>query len=124
MFNLSFYQLFLITVSIFFLIKNMAKFRKNLADRSLVRFLLIVVFWLCVLVIISFPSFAHLLSIKLGMGENFNTLIFTVFIINFIIIIKLLASIENLEHDITELVRERALSELPKYYKNKSKTTA
>ena len=112
--NTTIYQLFIIAVATIALITNITKFKRNVENRSMVRFLLINLFWLGVLIIISYPSLAHTVSVRLGMGENFNTLIFTTFILIFIIILKLFSSIENLERDITELVRERALTDLPK----------
>lgn len=122
-FSLSFYQIILILLSIFLLLRNVSNFRRNTENRSLVKFIIVTIFWIFVILIISFPKLTHLISKELGMGENFNTLIFTAFIINFIIILKILSSIENLEHDITEIIREKALLDLEKNLRKRSHET-
>lgn len=108
------YQIFLFLLSIFFIFKNYKKFLNSKEHLGMFRFLLSISFWVLVMVLIIFPDVTHFISAKLGMGENLNTLIFTGFIILFIIIFRLFNYIENLEKDITLIVREKALEKYSK----------
>ena len=68
--------------------------------------------WLPVMLTALFPGIViHIVSF-LGLGKNFNTLIFIIFVGIFVFLFKLLSYIERLESNITEIVRKEALKDL------------
>ncbi len=72
-----------------------------------------VLIWGTVAVLSLFPQWARALSRLAGLGEDLNTLIFVGFVVVFLILFKLLAIIERLERSVSEIVREKALEDLP-----------
>jgi len=112
--NISAYQIILSLVALLFLINGTVRFMKKEKTHSFFKFQATLVIWGSILFIGLLPQFAHSISQKFGMGENLNTLIFTGFVVIFMVIYKLLNIIEKLERNISELVRKEALSKLDK----------
>lgn len=114
---LSFYQLIILGISLYFISQSLIRFLKKERRQSLVKFSVTITIWVGILIFTIFPSLAHYISSGLGMGENLNTLIFTGFIILLLLIFKLLSIIENIEGHITEIVRKETLREIEKLSK-------
>ncbi len=112
--NFSIYQIFLGIISVFFFFNGIFKFIKKEQGQSFFKLFITLLVWGFIFFFTLFPQLAHIISEQLGMGENLNTLIFTGFIIVFIIIYKMLNLIERLERNISEIVRKNALSKLKK----------
>ena len=62
-----------------------------------------------------FPKMISLLAKTLGIIDNMNAVILTGFLLIFIMIFKLLSSIERLEQNISEITRKESLKEIKKY---------
>jgi len=110
--NFSFYKTVVILISSYFIIKQLYNFFVREQFQSFIKFITVIIIWSSIIVFISVPGLSHFISENLGLGENLNTLIFTGFIVVFILIFKFLSIIEKLERNITEIVRKEALKEL------------
>lgn len=112
--KLTLYQIGLVIFALYILIDRTVKFVKKETRQTLFKYLSTVILWIVLTVIAVFPRSSHYLSDKLGRGDNVNTLIYIGFIVVFAVIFKLLAIIERLERNITEIVRKEALREFKK----------
>ena len=110
--NISIYQIVLGIIASLFLINSLLKFAKKEKNQTFFKFFIATIIWGSVLFFAIIPGVTHTISKKLGMGENLNTLIFTGFVLIFIIIFKLINTIEKLQKNISEIVRKEALRKL------------
>ncbi len=102
-------QFILAGIALFFLAKGILSFLRRETGQTFFKLFLTLIIWGSVLIFATFPSASHQLSALLGLGENLNTLIFIGFVTIFIILFKLLAIIERLERNISDIVRNEAL---------------
>lgn len=107
--TLSLFHFFLVATSLFFLVGGVLKFVQRVKSQTFFRLMMTFAIWGGVLFFTLFPGKARELTMAFGLGENLNTLIFLVFVVIFIIIFRLLATIERLERSISEIVRNKAL---------------
>jgi hypothetical protein len=107
-------QLTLSVIALFFLGSRIAGFLKRERTQTGFKLIVTLLVWGGILFTSLFPVTVHNLSRSLGFGDNLNTLIFFGFVMVFIILFKLLASIENMERNITEMVRKEALKDIQK----------
>jgi len=110
--QISIYGIILGIISMIFLLNGILKFIRKEKNQSLFKLLATTIIWGGVFTLSFFPDIAHIISINLGLGENLNTLIFLGFVINFLIIFKLLNKIEKMESNISEIVRNETLYKL------------
>ncbi|NTU46237.1 DUF2304 domain-containing protein [Candidatus Roizmanbacteria bacterium] len=103
------YQLFLAAIALYFIGERIAKVIRREKTQTIFKVIMTIGIWSVILAISLFPKTALYLSKQLGMGENLNTLIFSGFILVFIILFKMLNILERNERNITELVRKEAL---------------
>ena len=106
------YRILLIIVSLTVVTNSIIKFIMRQSGQSVFKVLSALVIWIPILFISFNPSYAYVMSKKLGFGDNLNTLIFMGFIAVFMIIFKLISIIEKLEQNITEIIRKEALKDL------------
>jgi len=114
MINFTFFQLFFSGIAVLFLVNGLRKFVARERGQTFFKALYTTIIWGGIIFLILFPDIPRKLSVKLGLGESLNVLIFFGFILVFMAIFKLLRSIEKLEWTISELVRKQALSDLKK----------
>ena len=105
-------QFVLAIISVFFLGNRIIRFFRKERTQTGFKLIMTLLVWGGILFTSLFPVTVHNLSRTLGFGDNLNTLIFFGFVMVFVILFKLLASIENMERNITEVVRKEALKDL------------
>lgn len=105
-------HLVLAGVAALFLFDGAVKFFKREGRQTLFKVLANFVVWGSILVLALFPGLSHIVSLRLGFGENLNTLIFLGFVVVLIALFKLLNATERLERNISEIVRREALEKL------------
>ena len=110
--SISIYRLILITASMLLIVDRAIRFLKKEESQSFFKLFSTLIIWLPILVISANPNAAYSITNKLGLGQNLNPLIFISFILVFALLFKLLSLIENLERNITKIVREQALKEI------------
>lgn len=110
-FEYSIIQIILILISCYFLGIRLIKFVKKERTQTVFKVLMTLFVWGGVLFTSLFPQTVHSLSRSLGFGENLNTLIFFGFVVVFVILFRLITTIENHERQLTELVRKEAINE-------------
>lgn len=112
MLELQLHQLILATISLLFICNGITKFIKREGKQTLLKLIFTVFIWANIFIFSIFPDSTHILSEKIGLGENLNTLIFIGFFIVFVIIFKLINMIEKIERNISKIIRKEALSKL------------
>lgn len=110
--SISIYRLVLIAVSALVVVDRLIRFLKKEESQSFFKLFSTLIIWLPILIISVNPDAAYSIINRLGLGQNLNPLIFISFILVFALLFKLLSLIENLERNITKIVREQALKEI------------
>ncbi len=106
------FKIVLAFLCISFIIKDIYRIIKKEAYFTLFKFITTNIIWGTILVFTLKPSLAKQISIKLGLGDNLNTLIFIGFVIVFLLVFRIIRITEQHEKTITDLVRKQALSKL------------
>ncbi len=109
-FGKSIFQIVIGAIAIFFMARGSYKFFYGEKNQTPIKFILLVAVWGGVLIFSLFPDITRGVSRKFGFGENLNTLIFIGFVIVFAVQFKMLSIIERIERNISEIVRNEALS--------------
>lgn len=110
-YSLSLLQIISAIFALGFLISAMKRFIAGEAHFSLIKFITTFAVWGSIFFLSLFPELARVVSAKMHIGENLNTLIFLGFVVVFAIIFRLLRTIEKLEKDITHIIRDHALQQ-------------
>lgn len=98
-------------IAAYFVLDRLGRYWKHERTQTFFKLFVTAFVWIPVFIISIFPGIAYSAIKSLGM-ENFNSVIFSGFVVVFILIFKLLSIIERLEHNITEIVRKEALKDL------------
>jgi len=108
------YQIVLAFIAAFVVIQRTIRFFLGGQSQSVLKYCTIVLIWGMIGAVALFPSIAHSIRITFGFGENFNTMIFIAFVVLFVLFFKILAIIEKIESQLTEIVREESLKKIKK----------
>jgi hypothetical protein len=115
----SFYQIALAVFCLGVITERTLRFFRREYTQSLIKYISIIVIWGTIALFSLFPPVTHWISIRLGLGENLNALIFIGFIVLFLLFFRMLAIVEHIETTITELIRKEALRDLQMTTKKK-----
>jgi hypothetical protein len=102
-------QIILAVVALALMANGIARFARRERGHNVVRLIASLLVWGGVVTFALFPEVPHDLSTQFGLGINLNTLIFAGFVAVFLVIARLLGSIDRLDRTLTELVRHEAL---------------
>lgn len=106
------FRILVTIVSLSFFISGLMKFLRGRRSQTFFKFFTNSIIWIFIGLASAFPDNVHIISEKLGFGESLNTFIFIGFIIVFTILFKLINIIERTEHNISQIVRNEALSKI------------
>ena len=112
--SLNVYQITLIILSLYFITRHTRRFLQKEQNQSINKIMMTYIIWGGVIIISLFPKDMNGIMMKLGLGKNYDGLIFLVFIMIFLILYKILNIIENIERNISEIVRKEALKDIKK----------
>ena len=84
---------------------------------SLLGLILWSVIWLGMMIVLFIPETTELFAKKLGIGRGVDAFLYGSIVILFYLVYRLYVKIESLDREITQVVREESLRDLPK--KNK-----
>lgn len=116
---LALYQIILVGIGFYFIIDRVMKFHRKQVSQSPIKLVVIVGIWVTIIVSVLFPQFLSNLLSKLGLHETTQTLFFAAIIVIFLMLLRFLSIIEQLERNITTLVRSEALSRFEYQLKRK-----
>ncbi len=71
------------------------------------------VFWGAVTVVTVLPQTASAFAALLGVGRGADAVMYLALVVLYYVVFRIFVRLEKIEHDITRLVRDRALSDLP-----------
>jgi len=91
---------------------RIVRFVRKEQGQTFFKLLLTIIVWGGISYISLFPAHIRYLSRQFGFGENLNTFIFFGFVAVFVVLFRLMAVVEKLEKQITEIVRKNALKDL------------
>jgi hypothetical protein len=110
--TLTIYTIILALIGLYYIFDRTTRFIRKEPTQTLFKLVTTLIIWIPVVVIALFPTAAMQVLAYMGLGDNVNTLFLLVFVIIIIFQFKLLAIIEKIEKNITEIVRKEALKEL------------
>jgi hypothetical protein len=109
MFNLKFYQIAVLLISLLMIYFGLEKFFRREAGQSWLKVLVRIVVWGGMAAIALFPGVSNYLAEFVGLQGNVNAVILTGFVLVFLLIFKIISVVERLEQRIATLVRDDAL---------------
>lgn len=92
--------------------EGITRFAKGKSGPSLFKLFVRMVVWGGMALIALFPAFTKVIASIIGLEGNINAVILTGFILIFLIIFKMLSSIEKLEQQISDITRKESLKEI------------
>lgn len=116
-FNLQPYQFVITVLSLVMIGFGIERYLKGGKGQTILKLLIRLAVWGGMLIITLFPKVSFSLARLIGIEGNINAVILTGFLLVFLIIFKLLSTIERIEYHITLLTRQEALKNV-----NKTKT--
>lgn len=119
--RITIYQLLLALAAFAMVVYRTVRFFRGGQSQSFLKYCTIVCIWGMIGIVALFPSVAHFIRIKFGFGDNFNTMIFIAFVMLFVLFFKILAIIEKIESQLTDMVRDESLKKIAKNPASKKK---
>ena len=110
--NITIYQIVVAVVALGIIVNRSVRFVRREKTQSIFKYFTVIFVWGMIGAVALFPSIAHWIRRQFGFGQNFNTMIFIAFVILFVLFFRVLAIIEKIESQITEIVRKEALKNI------------
>jgi len=111
------YQIIAVSISIVMIYIGISNFVQRKAGQTLFKLIIRLIIWGGVAVIALFPQITNIVANAIGMKGNINAVILISIIFILLMIFKLLSAIENLERQVSDIVRAMALRDIEKYEK-------
>lgn len=110
--NLHLYQIIILIIAGVMIYQGFVKFLQHQSGQSILKLFALIFVWGGMAVIILFPTMTSTLAAFIGIEGNMNAVILTGFIFVFLMIFKLLSTIERLEQQISVVTREMSIKEI------------
>ena len=105
------YQVVVVAIASVMLFQGIKEFVKREAGQTVIKLSVRILVWGGMALVAVYPNFTWYLSKIIGIEDNINAVMLTGFLFVFLIIFKLLSSIEKLEQNISEITRKEALND-------------
>ena len=110
--NSHLYQIAVIIISALMIYQGADRYFKKQRQQTFLKLLIRLIVWGGMIAIVIYPKASISLATLIGIEGNINAVILVGFILIFLIIFKLLNSIERLEQNISILTRKESLKEI------------
>jgi len=110
--SLQLYQVIILIIAGVMIYQGCQNFFKKHTGQTVIKLLVRILVWGGMATIVIFPTITNTLASIIGISGNINAAILTGFIFVFVMIFKLLSTIERLEQQITVVTRENAMKEV------------
>lgn len=110
--GLHLYQLVVAILATTMICQGFIRYIRKEASQTLLKFLVRLVIWGGMIIVTLFPNVTNWFAKVIGLQGNINAVILTGFLFVFLIIFKLLSSIERLEKQVSILTRQDALENI------------
>ncbi len=107
--QLQFYQIAIVLISLIMIYFGLEKFLRREATQSLLKLSIRLIVWGSMGVLALFPELSNIAASFMGIEGNINAVIFTGFLLVFLLIFKILSVVERIEQDISTLTRKDAI---------------
>lgn len=107
-----FYQIAILALAIFMIWQGGSRFFRREGGQTFFKFSIRIIIWGGMAVIALFPKLSNSLAEFIGIEGNINAVIIVGFILVFLMIFKLLSTIERVEAQVTSLTRKDSLKTL------------
>ncbi len=107
--DLKFYQIVVALISFTMIAIGIQKFISRRTAQTWIKLLMRLVIWGGMAAVALFPQVTNYLAKFVGLEGNINAVILTGFLLIFLIIFKILSTVERIEQDISTLTRNDAL---------------
>jgi len=104
------YQIVVLCISSVMLFQGIKDFIKRETGQTGLKLFVRIIVWGGMALVAVFPSFTTFVARVIGIVDNINAVILTGFLMNFLLIFKLLSAIEKIEQNVSELTRREALN--------------
>ncbi|MDO9231852.1 MAG: DUF2304 domain-containing protein [bacterium] len=112
--NIHLYQIAVIIVSSLMIYQGLDRYFKKQRQQTFLKLFVRLIVWGGMIAIVIYPKASMNLAMLIGIEGNINAVILVGFILIFLIIFKLLNTIEKIEQNISVLTRKDAIREIKK----------
>ncbi len=108
------YQIAVSLIALFMIYQGIENFIKGKKNQTLLKLFTRIIVWGGMAAIAIFPDLSATIAHIIGIEGNINAVILIGFLFIFLLIFKLLSTIERLEQDLSAITRNEALKEIKK----------